>query len=173
GDFAPLARFDPQAVDFDPARWDAAFTATSGDPLFRPGAPCDPGPDRAAGAEWLADRLAARQPEDAPVDPSLAGAAAYARWVGARGAFPVAGQTGLAPRLHNPRLVAPHIDRPPVTAGATPVNPREFADRVIAKAKVYAGYATSVPVDVTGWEALAAPGTPGPRARRSAQRRPR
>ena len=58
-----------------------------------------------------------------------------------------------------------HIDRPPVTGTATPVNPREFADRVIAKAKVYAGYATSVPVDVTGWEALAALGIPEHAAR--------
>jgi lysophospholipase L1-like esterase len=165
GSFAPLARFDPQTVDFDPSRWDSTFAATPVDPLFRAGAPCDPGSDRAAGFEWLAARLAARQPEDAPPDPGLAGAAAYARWVGARGAFPVVGQTGLVPRLHNPRLIPPHIDRPPVTGGATPVNPREFADRVIAKAKVYAGYATSVPVDVTGWEALAALGIPEHAAR--------
>ena len=166
---APMAGFEPAAVDFDPARWDARFAATPLDPLFRSGGPCDPGIDRAAGFEWLAGRLAARQDPSEPgavtADPGLAGAAAYAEWTGARGAFPLAGRTGLVPRLHNPRLVPPRIDRPPVTGAAAPVNPREFADRVIAKAKVYAGYATAVPVDVSGWEALAALGIPEHAAR--------
>jgi hypothetical protein len=168
---APMAGFEPGAVDFDPARWDARFATTPLDPLVRPGAPCDPGTDRAAGFEWLAGRLAARRSQaqargEATLPGSgLAGAIAYAEWTGARGAFPLVGQTGLVPRLHNPRLVPPRIDRPPVTGGATPVNPREFADRVIAKAKVYAGYATAVPVDVSGWEALAALGIPEHAAR--------
>jgi hypothetical protein len=160
GGLRPAARFDPQAVDFDPARWDAAFTATSVDPLFRSGAPCDPGRDRAAGFEWLADRLAARQPEQRPgrsqpgrrPPPTPAGwePGGPSRWR-ARPASSPAAQP--APGR------APH--RPAAGHGrATPVKPREFADRVIAKAKVYAGYATTVPVDVTGWEALAALGIP-------------
>jgi len=161
----PLAGFEPAAVDFDPALWDTRFAATALDPLFRAGAPCDPGTDRAAGFAWLAGRLAARRDAGAGSGPGLAGAVDYAEWTGSRGAFPIAGRTGLVPRLHNPRLVPPRIDRPPVSGSATPVNPREFADRVVAKAKVYAGYATGVPVDVSGWEALAALGIPEHAAR--------
>ncbi len=164
GGVAAMATFDPNAVDFDPAAWDTTFAATPVDPLFRAGGPCDPGTDRAAGFGWLATQLAARQPADAP-DPGLTGAAGYATTVSTRGVLPVSGRTGLVPRLHNPRIVAPEITRPPVTGGATPVNPGDFADRVIAKARLYAGYATAVAAEATGWESLAALGIPEHAAR--------
>jgi D-alanyl-D-alanine carboxypeptidase len=161
---APLGLFAPNAVDFDAAHWDRVFVTTPLGPLFAPGGDCDPGAARASGFAWLAGQLAARQPDGNP-NRGLAGAIDYANWVGTRGAFPVAGQTGLVPRLHNPRLVPPRINRPPVTGGAVAINPSEFADRVIEKAKVYAGYAKVVPVEVTGWEVLAALGIPEHAAR--------
>ena len=153
---ARMAGFAPAAVDFDPARWDADFAGTPLAPLFRARGACDPGTDRAAGFGWLATQLAAHEGHD---DPGVAGTAAYATWVAGRGAVPVAGKTGLVPRLHNPRLVAPPITRPPVSAAA-PAHPGDFADRVIAKAEVYAGYRTAVAGEAPGWQALAALGIP-------------
>jgi hypothetical protein len=162
--FSALAQFEPRAVDFDPAHWDTVFATTTIDPLFRAGGACDPGASRAAGFAWLAGRLAARQVEGNPSQ-ALAGAIDYATWVGTRGSFPVAGGTGLVPRLHNPRLVAPQITRPRVVGGAVAASPGEFADRVIEKAKVYAGHVTAVPVEVMGWESPAALGIPEHAAR--------
>jgi lysophospholipase L1-like esterase len=180
---AAMAPFAPDAVDFDPAAWDANFATTPLEPLVRAGGPCDPGTDRAAGFSWLAGELAARgagttdsggaprsslpgsPPEPASPDAGLAGAAAYAAWVSTRGEVPVAGRTGLVPRLHNPRLAAPDITRPAITGGATPINPADFADRVIARAKVYAGHAVAAAVETVGWEPLAALGIPEHAAR--------
>jgi D-alanyl-D-alanine carboxypeptidase len=172
GGLAPMAGFAPNAVDFDPASWDAAFARTPLDPLVRAGGACDPASDRAAGFGWLAGQLAARLPagSDGPTgraapDRGLAGAAAYATWVAGRGEVPAVGRTGLVPRLHNPRIVAPAITRPRVTGEATPANPDDFADRVIAKAEVYAGYASAVAVEAVGWEPLVALGIPEHAAR--------
>jgi D-alanyl-D-alanine carboxypeptidase len=163
---APMAGFAPAAVDFDSARWDAAFATTPLDPLVGAGGACDPASDRAAGFGWLAGQLASRLPAGgAAPDPGLAGAAAYATWVADRGEVPAVGRTGLVPRLHNPRIVAPAITRPPVTGEAAPANPGDFADRVIAKAEVYAGYATAVAVEAVGWEPLVALGIPEHAAR--------
>ncbi len=163
---APMAGFAPAAVDFDPARWDAAFATTPLDPLVGAGGACDPASDRAAGFGWLAGQLASRLPAGgAAPDQGLAGAAAYATWVADRGEVPAVGRTGLVPRLHNPRIVAPAITRPPVTGEAAPANPGDFADRVIAKAEVYAGYATAVAVEAVGWEPLVALGIPEHAAR--------
>jgi lysophospholipase L1-like esterase len=167
GGLAGMVGFAPAAVDFDPTAWDAAFVATPLGPLLRAGGACDPETDRAAGFGWLATQLAARQPAAEGTDPDagLAGASAYASWVAGRGEVPVPGRTGLVPRLHNPRIVAPAIARPPVTGEAAPANPGDFADRVIAKAEVYAGYASAVAVESAGWEPLAALGIPEHAAR--------
>jgi hypothetical protein len=168
GGLAPMAGFAPTAVDFDPAAWDAAFATTPLDPLVREGGACDPGRDRASGFAWLAGQLATRIPAgagDTTTDPGLAGAAAYATWVAGRGEVPAVGQTGLVPRLHNPRIVAPTITRPAVTGEAAPATPDDFADRVIAKAEVYAGYASAVAVEAVGWEPLVALGIPEHAAR--------
>jgi hypothetical protein len=161
---SPLALFEPRAVDLDPDHWETVFATTLLEPLLRTGGACDPGSGRAAGFAWLAGRLAGHQVEGEAV-PGLAGAIAYATWEAGRGAFPVAGRTGLVPRLHNPRLVAPRIDRPQVTGVARPVNPATFAERVVEKAKVYAGHTAAVPIEVLGWESLAALGIPEHAAR--------
>ena len=162
--FSALALFEPRSVGFDAAHWDRVFATTTVGPLLAAGGACDPGPARHAGFAWLARQLADRQVDGNP-DRGLAGATDYAAWVGTSGAPPRAGETGLVARLHNPRLTAPHIARPPVSGRAVPVDPTEFADRVIAKARVYAGYATGVPVEAMGWQSLAALGIPEHAAR--------
>lgn len=162
--FSALALFEPRAVDFDPTHWDRVFDTTTVAPLLAPGGACDPGADRAAALGWLAGELAGRQVEGNPA-PGLAGAVDYATWVSTSGELPRVGETGLVPRLHNPRLAPPSVTRPQVTGGAVAVNPAEFAARVIAKARVYAGHATAVPVEVMGWESLAALGIPEHAAR--------
>jgi hypothetical protein len=162
---ARMAGFAPTAVDFEPRSWDRRFAATPVAPLFGAGAPCDPGEDRAAAFAWLAGRLASAPHAGDTAEPGLAGAGAYAGWVARQGKVPVAGSTGLVPRLHNPRLVAPAITRPPVTGDARPASRDAFAERVIAKAEVYAGYTTAVTGEPAGWQALAALGIPEHAAR--------
>jgi membrane-bound lytic murein transglycosylase B/lysophospholipase L1-like esterase len=168
GGLEAMALFDASAVEFDAAHWDTVFATTPLGPLFGVGGACDPGAARAPAFRWLARQAAERQPEGNP-RLGLAGVIGYAGWVGERGTVAVVGDTGLVPRLHNPRLVPPEINRVRVTGPATPINPAAFAERVLAKAKQYAGHSTGGPVEVAGWEALAGLGIPEHAARAYAQ----
>ena len=121
GSLAPMARFDPRRSTSTPPAGTRPSPPPRSTRCSRPAPPAirDPTGRRVR----VAGRPAGRPPaRGRPARSGLAGAAAYARWVGARGAFPVAGQTGLVPGCTT-RLVPPHIDRPPVTGTATPVNP--------------------------------------------------
>ena len=162
--FEAMALLDASAIEFDAAHWDAVFATTPLGPLFGAGGTCDPGPARAPAFRWLAHQVAERQPEGNP-RLALAGVIGYAGWVGDRGTVAVVGDTGLVPRLHNPRLVPPEINRVRVTGSATPINPAAFAERVLAKAEQYAGHRTAGPTGVAGWEALTGLGIPEHAAR--------
>ncbi|HEX6420455.1 MAG TPA: D-alanyl-D-alanine carboxypeptidase family protein [Acidimicrobiales bacterium] len=162
--FSGLAGFEPRAVDAGAARWDRAFEATAVAPLLAPGAACDPAGARAPALAWLTGELGARQVDGNP-HPGLAGAIAYAGWAAGDATPPRPGETGLVPRLHNPRLVAPAVSRPRITGGTVAVSPAAFAERVMATARVYAGLAPAGRVEAAGWEALALIGVPEHAAR--------